>query len=53
MTANAGLRVTIVDQNEDILKKSSSSIEKSLQRVAKKKHADNPQVEIVSLILLL
>jgi len=30
--------------NEEILKKSSANIQKSLQRVAKKKFADSPEV---------
>ena len=44
VTASAGINVTLVDMNDDILKKSSANIKKSLERVAKKKFADNPQV---------
>lgn len=44
MTASAGINVTLVDMNDEILSKSSASIKKSLDRVAKKKFSDNPQV---------
>jgi len=44
VTATAGMKVNLVDMNEDILKKSGSSIQKSLERVAKKKFSDNPEV---------
>jgi len=40
--------VTLVDQSDDILKKSRSNIEKSLTRVVKKKYAENPKVSIFS-----
>ncbi|KAF6024882.1 HADH [Bugula neritina] len=43
VTATAGMKVNLVDMNEDILKKSGSSIQKSLERVAKKKFSDNPE----------
>ena len=36
MTAEAGYQVTLVDQNEQILKKAVGSIQKSLQRSTKK-----------------
>ncbi|XP_060592406.1 hydroxyacyl-coenzyme A dehydrogenase, mitochondrial-like [Ruditapes philippinarum] len=43
VAATTGHNVVIVDTSEDILKKSKASIEKSLQRVAKKKFAENPK----------
>ncbi|XP_067931625.1 hydroxyacyl-coenzyme A dehydrogenase, mitochondrial-like isoform X2 [Watersipora subatra] len=43
VTASAGINVTLVDMNDEILNKSSASIKKSLDRVAKKKFSDNPQ----------
>ena len=45
VAAQTGHQVTMVDVSEELLNKSKSSIEKSLQRVAKKKFADNPQVK--------
>lgn len=44
VTAAAGMKVNLVDMNADILKKSGASIQKSLERVAKKKFADKPEV---------
>lgn len=44
IAATTGHQVVIVDQTEDILTKSKASIHKSLQRVAKKKFADDPKV---------
>ena len=44
VAAQTGHKVTLVDISEDILKKSEANISKSLQRVAKKKHADNKEV---------
>lgn len=44
VAASTGHNVTLVDQTDDILKKSHSNIEKSLQRVVKKKYAENPKV---------
>lgn len=43
MTAEAGYQVTLVDQNEQILKKAVGSIQKSLQRSTKKKFEKEPQ----------
>lgn len=43
VTAQAGIQVTVVDQTDALLKKAMSGIEKSLQRVVKKLHADNPK----------
>lgn len=43
VAAVTGHDVILVDQSEDILKKSQASIHKSLSRVAKKKFADEPQ----------
>jgi hypothetical protein len=37
----------MVDQNNSILGKSTSNIQKSLERVAKKKFAENPEVSKV------
>jgi len=37
------MKVNLVDMNADILKKSGASIQKSLERVAKKKFADKPE----------
>jgi len=39
--AQAGINVTMVDMNEDLLKKSTDRIGKSLSRVVKKKFADD------------
>lgn len=47
MSAAAGIKVNLVDMNEDILKKSATNIQKSLERVAKKKFADKPEVSSV------
>ena len=44
VAASTGHSVTLVDTNEDILKKSIKGIEGSLKRVVKKKFADKPQV---------
>jgi len=43
VSAAAGIKVNLVDMNEDILKKSATNIQKSLERVAKKKFADKPE----------
>jgi len=48
VAATTGHNVTLVDQSDDILKKSRSNIEKSLTRVVKKKYAENPKVSIFS-----
>lgn len=42
IAAQAGQSVTLVDLNEDVLKKSETSIQTSLARVAKKLHRDDP-----------
>lgn len=42
VTAQAGFKVTLVDQNDKILSKSVSSIKTSLQRVNKKKYEKDP-----------
>lgn len=39
--------------NDEILKKSAGTIKKSLERVAKKKFADSPQVGHVPLFFLI
>ncbi|XP_028648253.1 hydroxyacyl-coenzyme A dehydrogenase, mitochondrial [Erpetoichthys calabaricus] len=43
VAASTGHAVVLVDQTEEILKKSIKGIEDSLKRVAKKKFADKPQ----------
>ncbi|KAH3872505.1 hydroxyacyl-coenzyme A dehydrogenase, mitochondrial-like [Dreissena polymorpha] len=43
VAASTGHNVVLVDQTKDILKKSHSSIEKSLQRVVKKQYAEDPK----------
>ncbi|XP_055346261.1 hydroxyacyl-coenzyme A dehydrogenase, mitochondrial-like [Paramacrobiotus metropolitanus] len=43
VTAAAGMKVTLVDQSQDILKKSLTGIEQSLNKIASKKFADDPQ----------
>ncbi|KAM5194503.1 hydroxyacyl-coenzyme A dehydrogenase, mitochondrial [Mantella aurantiaca] len=43
VAAATGHTVVLVDQTEDILKKSSKSIEDSLKRIAKKMFADKPE----------
>uniref|UniRef100_A0A3Q3W8H8 Hydroxyacyl-coenzyme A dehydrogenase, mitochondrial n=1 Tax=Mola mola TaxID=94237 RepID=A0A3Q3W8H8_MOLML len=43
VAASTGHSVTLVDTNDDILKKSIKGIEGSLKRVVKKKFADKPQ----------
>lgn len=45
MAATTGHNVIMVDQTDDILNKSKASIQKSLQRVIKKKFADDPKVK--------
>ncbi|XP_050498242.1 probable 3-hydroxyacyl-CoA dehydrogenase B0272.3 [Diabrotica virgifera virgifera] len=42
VAAQSGQNVTLVDVSSDVLKKSESSIQNSLGRVAKKLHKDNP-----------
>ncbi|XP_048761366.1 hydroxyacyl-coenzyme A dehydrogenase, mitochondrial-like [Ostrea edulis] len=42
VAASTGHTVVMVDQNNTILAKSTSNIQKSLERVAKKKFAENP-----------
>jgi len=42
VTAQSGYNVTIVELNQDILKKSETSIQNSIQRVAKKLFKDKP-----------
>lgn len=44
VAAATGHRVTLVDTEDDVLKKAVKGIEGSLKRVVKKKFADNPQV---------
>ncbi|WAQ96626.1 HCDH-like protein [Mya arenaria] len=43
VAASTGHSVVMVDQNTDILNKSKANIEKSLQRVVKKKYAEDPK----------
>jgi len=43
VAAQAGQQVTIVDQQQDLLDKSVKGIQSSLQRVVKKKFADDPK----------
>ncbi|XP_006629879.1 hydroxyacyl-coenzyme A dehydrogenase, mitochondrial [Lepisosteus oculatus] len=43
VAASTGHSVVLVDQSEDILKKSTKGIEDSLKRIAKKKFADKPE----------
>ncbi|XP_056227138.1 hydroxyacyl-coenzyme A dehydrogenase, mitochondrial [Seriola aureovittata] len=43
VAASTGHSVTLVDTNDDILKKSVKGIEGSLKRVVKKKYADKPE----------
>nr|ABO26640.1 l-3-hydroxyacyl-coenzyme a dehydrogenase, short chain [Haliotis discus discus] len=43
VAAATGHNVTLVDQTDDILNKSMGNMKKSLERVAKKKYADNPK----------
>ena len=45
VAATTGHQVVVVDQTDDILSKAQSGINKSLQRVAKKKFAENPKVQ--------
>ena len=42
MAAQTGHKVTLVDVNNDVLKKAQSSIQTNLQRVAKKIYKDDP-----------
>jgi len=44
VAAATGHQVVMVDQTDDILTKSKANIQKSLQRVAKKKFADDVKV---------
>ncbi|VDI21730.1 3-hydroxyacyl-CoA dehydrogenase [Mytilus galloprovincialis] len=43
VAATTGHQVVMVDQTDDILGKSKASIQKSLQRVVKKKFAEDPK----------
>lgn len=43
MTAQAGMKVTVVEVNEGAVKKSEENIKASIARVAKKLYKDNPQ----------
>jgi 3-hydroxyacyl-CoA dehydrogenase len=45
VSASANYKVSLVDQKEEFLKKSEQAIEKSLQRIAKKKFPDNVKGE--------
>lgn len=42
MAAQTGHKVTLVDVNNDVLKKAQSSIQTNLQRVAKKVYKEDP-----------
>lgn len=42
MAAQTGHKVTLVDVNNDVLKKAQSSIQTNVQRVAKKVYKDDP-----------
>ncbi|GIY12388.1 hydroxyacyl-coenzyme A dehydrogenase, mitochondrial [Caerostris extrusa] len=44
VAAQTGHNVTLVDVSEPILEKAHSRIQKSLERVAKKKFSDNAQI---------
>lgn len=44
VAASTGHTVTLVDMDDNILKKSVKGIEASLKRVVKKKFADKPEV---------
>ena len=44
VAATAGQLVTIIDVDDEILEKSQGIIQKSMERVVKKKFADNPGV---------
>lgn len=46
MAAATGHTVVLVDQTEDILKKSAKGIEDSLKRIAKKMFADKAEVTL-------
>lgn len=46
VAAATGHSVTLVDTNDDILKKAIKGIEGSLKRVVKKKFADKPAVRM-------
>lgn len=46
IAAASGHTVVLVDQSDEILKKSTKGIEESLKRVTKKKFADKPEVGI-------
>ncbi|KAI6221402.1 hypothetical protein M3Y99_01547400 [Aphelenchoides fujianensis] len=41
VSAQSGLNVVLVDQNDQILEKAKKGVQKSLERVAKKKYADD------------
>lgn len=45
VAAASGHTVVLVDQSDEILKKSTKGIEESLKRVIKKKFADKPEVD--------
>ena len=50
VAATSGQQVTIIDVDKDILKQSENIIKKSLNRVIKKKYADNQEVSVVTVI---
>jgi len=52
VAAASGHTVVLVDQSDEILKKSTKGIEESLKRVTKKKFADKPEVDIFLFLLL-
>lgn len=52
VAAASGHTVVLVDQSDEILKKSTKGIEESLKRVTKKKFADKPEVNIIFFIPL-
>jgi len=52
VAAASGHTVVLVDQSDEILKKSTKGIEESLKRVIKKKFADKPEVDFFFFIPL-
>ena len=52
MAAQSGHDVTIADLSEDLLNKSKAGIEKSLNRVIKKKYAEDQEVRMRKILTL-
>lgn len=52
VSAASGVKVTLIDQSTDVLKKALTGIETNLGKIAKKKFADAPEVSSFFITLL-